>query len=102
MNVIMLEIDFDKAYAQVGKMEQCADGMLEQHNKLVSLIAEVRGAWQGESANAYIKKMEALAEKIKSDAEKCRANAKSFRLKIGTIKKAEESIVDAMGKMAGN
>ena len=98
----MLEIDFNKAYSQAEKMAQCADGMLEQHNKLVSLIAEARGAWQGESANAYIKKLEALAEKIKSDAAKCRANAVAFNKKIGVIKKAEENIMDAIGKALGN
>ena len=86
----MIDINFDKATAQAAGMAQCADGIMQQHNKLISLIADVRKAWRGETADAYIRKLEEFATILETDAKKCREASANFRAKINFIKQTEE------------
>ncbi|MCL2151794.1 MAG: hypothetical protein FWH57_02365 [Oscillospiraceae bacterium] len=95
----MLEIDFRKAYLQAAGMAQCAEGIVEQKKKLEGIIDGVRGAWQGETASAYIKKLEALGEKLEEEAKKIREDAAAFRAKIDYIKRAEEAAQSAIGNI---
>jgi uncharacterized protein YukE len=87
----MISIDFNKTHIQAEAMARCADGLKQQRNKLVSLIAEIRSAWQGERSAAYIKKLEALSAKMENDAKQCHEHVMAFRTKIDSIKAAEEN-----------
>ena len=87
----MIDIDFDKAVAQAAGMAQCADGIMQQYNKLNSLIADIRRSWKGETADAYIRKLEEFATILESDAKKCRDAATNFRTKVNFIKQTEET-----------
>jgi len=97
----MISIDFNKAGSQVERMAQCADGMLEQQKKLANIITEIRAAWQGDTAAAYIKKLEALSEKLAADAKQCRSDANAFRAKLTAVKEAEAA-AEAAASSKGN
>ena len=86
----MISVDFNKAYHQASGMSQCADELLTQCNKLNDVIAEIRRNWLGDSANAYIKKLEAFASDLKEKAQQCKRDATSFRARVDDIKEAEE------------
>jgi len=86
----MISVDFNKAYHQASGMSQCADELLQQSNRLSDVIVEIRRNWQGETANAFIKKLEAFADNLKENAQQCRRDANAFRARVDDIKEAEE------------
>ena len=86
----MIDINFDKAYAQAAGMAQCAEGIAQQNKKLSILIDDLRKAWQGETSLAYIRKLEEFNEALAKEAKSCNNAAEAFRAKIDKIKQAEE------------
>jgi len=86
----MISVDFNKAYRQASEMSRCADELLTQCNKLGDVIAGVRHNWQGETANAYIRKLEAFENELKENAQQCKKDAAAFRARVDVIKAAEE------------
>jgi len=97
----MIDIDFNKAYVQAETMAQCADGIQQQQQKLNNLIAEIRRAWHGETATAYINKLEAFSDKLKTEAKMCRESAVTFRTRINSIKTAEEAVQRTISIITG-
>jgi|GEM_PF-2659625 len=96
----MISIDFSRAYRQADSMAQCAEEMLQQHKKMAGVIEEIRGAWQGETASSYIKKIEGFSSQLKANSEKCRKDAAAFRARIDAIKEAEEEAAAAIAASA--
>ena len=92
----MIDIDFNKAYAQAQVMAQCAEGIRQQQQKLNSLIEGIRKAWHGQTAEAYIKKLEAFSDKLQTEAKKCAETATAFHLRLNSIKAAEEAVQSAI------
>ena len=86
----MLSLDFDLSYRQAESIKQYADEMLRLQNRLTAAITEVRAAWGGETASAYIKKLEAVRERLQISTKQCYSGADSFRARIDAIKEAEE------------
>jgi len=97
----MIDINFDKAYAQAAGMAQCADGIIQQNKKLNSLIEDLRKAWQGETSLAYIRKLEVFSEALGKEAKLCSGIAGAFRAKIDEIKKTEELMAAAVSATLG-
>ena len=95
----MIDINFDKAYAQAAGMAQCAEGIAQQNKKLSSLIEDLRKAWQGETSLDYIRKLEEFNEVLGNEAKSCNNAATAFRAKINGIKKAEEETAALMRRM---
>jgi len=87
----MLSIDFDLAYRQAENIGLCADEMLQQYNRLLTIIAEVRAAWSGKTASMYIKKLETVGERLQNSIRQCYDGAKDFRARIDAVKEAEEN-----------
>jgi len=85
-----ISLDYSKAKRQADNLEQCANDMLRQSREVGSIIADIRGVWQGETAGAYIKKLQALETELRENANKCSKDAIAFRAKISALKKADE------------
>jgi len=85
-----ISLDYSKAERQAQCLEQCAGDMLRQSREVGNIIAEVRRVWQGETANAYVRKLQILETELRENANKCSKDAIDFRAKIATIKKADE------------
>lgn len=90
------EINFNTAFRQAGEMDRCAEELQHQQRNLVTLIGNVRRAWQGNTSNEYIKKLEILAQQLQNDATQYSYDAKAFRAKIEKIKQAEQEAARAV------
>jgi len=86
-----ITLDYAKAERQAGTLEQCANDMMMQSTEVSNIIAEVRSAWQGDTANTYIRKLEVLENELKINADKCSRDAADFRARVNSIKRADEA-----------
>ena len=91
-----ISIDYAKAERQAQSLEQCASDLLQQSGELSSIISVVRRSWQGNTANAYIRKLEVLESELRSNADRCSKDAVEFRARINAIRKADEEAKAAM------
>ena len=65
----LLKFDFDKANAQIRELEEIA-AEIEQlaSTDYENLMQEMRSAWKGSAADAYMRKASTVQEKIKKTA----------------------------------
>jgi uncharacterized protein YukE len=91
-----LSLDYNKAQRQAQSLEQCAEDMLRQSREVGSIIADIRRVWQGETANAYIRKLQTLETELRENANKCSKDAIDFRSKIRAVRTADEEAQRAM------
>lgn len=76
----MIEITFGNALTQANQLDACADDMVRlANNSLGGIKSDLSAAWQGESANAYIGKMDTAAQNMLATAEKLRQIADTIR-----------------------
>lgn len=86
----LIEITFGNAITQAKQLDACADDMMRLANSSMSSIkGELNAAWQGESANAYINKMDLTAENIVKTANKLYQIADTIR-KVAQIFRTTE------------
>ena len=97
----MMSINFQLAERQARQYMQCADDLQAQHNKLESIIAEIRNVWRGNTSEAYIRKLEALRSTLGEDAARLRDDATAFRRAIEEIRRRDEAAAAAMAAKAG-
>lgn len=91
-----ISIDYTKAERQAQSLEQCASDLLQQSGELSSIISTVRRSWQGETASAYIRKLEILENELRANADRCSNDAADFRARINAIRRADEEARAAM------
>lgn len=76
----LIEITFGNALTQASQLEACADEMVKLANSnLNSVKGDLSAAWQGESANAYLAKLDLTAGNIRTTADKLYQIAASIR-----------------------
>ena len=92
----VLSIDFEKAYRQARTLAGSGEEMLQLAGRLNDIASEVRRSWRGETAAAYLRKIESFDKVLRAGAGKCRDDAAAFRAKIDAIKAAEEAARLAM------
>ena len=85
-----ITLDYVKAEYQAECLEQCAGDLLRQSRDVNVIISDVRRAWQGDTADVYIKKLIALEDELRANADKCSKDAADFRARIKAFKKADE------------
>ena len=80
MTRTMVEITFAEALRQAGRIEACADDMdrLARTN-LPGICSELGDAWRGESASAYLAKVETSAGNITATASRLHEIAQTLR-----------------------
>ena len=93
-----ISLDYTKAERQAQTLEQCASDLLQQSRDVSNIISEIRVVWQGETATAYIRKLEALENELRANANKCNKDAIDFRAKIAAVKKADEDTKAVIAK----
>lgn len=76
----LIEITFGNAMTQANQLDACADDMLRLANGSLSGIkGDLNAAWQGDSANAYMAKMDTTAANMRKTAEKLHQIADTIR-----------------------
>ncbi len=95
----LIEITFGNAIAQANQLEACADEMTALSNRRLAEIQDnIQAAWQGESAAAYVQKLELTGERMRITANKLcriaqtlRETARQFRdAELGAIEIAQQ------------
>lgn len=76
----LIEITFGNAMSQANQLDACADDMMRLANSSMAGIKnEINMAWQGDSANAYLAKMDITANNIVTTANKLHQIAETIR-----------------------
>lgn len=76
----LIEITFGNAMTQANQLDACADDMMRLANSNIAGIkGDLNAAWQGDSANAYIAKMDLTADNMRKTAEKLYQIAETIR-----------------------
>ena len=97
---MLISINFHLAERQAREYMQCADDLAAQHNKLESIIAEIRKAWRGVTSETYLRKLETFRNTLGEDATRLRNDAAAFRRTIEEIRRLDEESAAAMRAMA--
>lgn len=81
----MIEITFSSAMSQARQLDQCAEDMLRlAGTNLETIKSDISMAWQGDSASAYIGKMDLTAANIQKTAQRLQDIASTLRT-VATI-----------------
>lgn len=76
----LIEITFGNAMNQANQLDACADDMTRLANSSIAGIkSDLSAAWQGDSANAYMAKMDTTAQNMLKTADKMRQIAETIR-----------------------
>ncbi len=76
----LIEITFGNALTQAAHLDECAAEMTRVAlSRLSDVEEEIRGAWEGDSANAYIQKMNMTEQNILATARKLESMASTIR-----------------------
>lgn len=80
MSYRSIQINFNEAWLQAKKLEDCADEMKQLANrKLADALNEMSANWKGESADTYFTKAGIVQESISATADKLYSIARSIR-----------------------
>lgn len=86
----LIEITFGNALTQARQLENCADEMIRLANSnLGSIKGDLNNAWQGDSANAYLTKLDLTADNIVATANKLNQIAATIRKVAGIFRDTE-------------
>lgn len=76
----MIEITFGNAITQANQLENCADTMMKlSKTNLSNIKADITAAWEGQSAGAYLSKLDLTAGNIEKTANKLYEIADALR-----------------------
>ena len=76
----LIEITFGNAMQQARQLDQCAEDMLRLANgNMESVKSDLASAWEGTSAEAYIRKMDTTASNIRKTANRLKDIANTIR-----------------------
>lgn len=64
-----INIEFQQVSRQVDALKECAGDLDRAAKQLRDFMESLRPAWQGESAELYLQKCEALAQKIQKNSD---------------------------------
>ena len=91
-----ISLDYTKAERQAQSLERCASDMLRQSREVGFIINELRGVWQGDTANAYIRKLQVLEHELRENGNRCSTDASNFRAKITKVRSTDEKALRAI------
>lgn len=95
MTRTMVEITFAEALRQAGRIEACADDMLRvSGTNLPEICAEIGDAWQGDSAGAYLSKVEISAGNITATANRLYEIAQTLRTVARIFRDSELAAIE--------
>jgi len=87
----LLKFDFDKANAQIRELEEIASE-IEQlaSTDYENLMQEMRSAWKGSVADAYMRKASTVQEKIKKTAQDIQKTSEKYNQAVKRVQTAEQ------------
>lgn len=91
----MVEITFSEALRQARRIEACADDMSRVANtNLPGICSEIGDAWQGDSAGAYLSKVETSAGNIATTANRLYEIARTLQTVARIFRDSELAAIE--------
>lgn len=91
----MVEITFDEALRQASRIEACADDMDRvARTNIPGICSEIGEAWQGDSAGAYLTKVETSADNIAATANRLTEIAQTLRTVARIFRDSELAAIE--------
>lgn len=87
---VTIEINFNRALSQAERLESMAEELRQiADRQLTESLQQLSAGWTGDSASAYFRKGERLAEKIRNHAKQLSDAAAVIRKMAATTYRAE-------------
>lgn len=89
----LLEFDFNKANAQIQELEEIAseiDRLADTDYE--NLMQQMRSAWKGNAADAYIRKASQVQERIKKTSRDVKKTSEVYANAVKRVQAAEEKV----------
>ncbi len=94
-----IQLHYQNALRQAARLETLADNLnTAARDGIGSAMDEIRAAWTGENADAYLKKGEQLEEKTKKTAKALKSAASAIRTIAVNTYKAEMNALEIANK----
>lgn len=91
----MIEITFGNAIAQAEQLENCADTMVQlSRTNLGNIKTDITAAWEGQSAGAYLSKLDLTADNIIRTANKLYEIAGTLRRVARIFRTSELKVLE--------
>ena len=98
-----IEITFSSAMSRARQLDQCAEDMFRLANtNMESIKSDLSMAWQGDSANAYIDKMDMTAANICKTANRLQEIASTLRSVAINFRNSELRAIEIAEQRAYN
>lgn len=90
-----LLLRYQKASEEIRRMEESSSRLKKLGEKEMDETKEkIRAGWDGENADAFLKKYDSLCERICSSASSLRVLAEEMRKSADRLKKADSRMAD--------
>ena len=93
----IIEITFSGAMTHAKKLDECATEMDRiAKNRIGSIRGDLCVSWQGDSAEAYVAKLEEVARNMQETAKKMRDSAQKIRKVAEIFRKTELGALEVL------
>lgn len=89
----LLKFDFNKANAQIQELEEIASEIDQlADTDYENLMQQMRSAWKGNAADAYIRKASQVQERIKKTSQDIKKTSEVYANAVKRVQAAEEKV----------
>ena len=89
----LLKFDFNKENAQIQELEEIASEIDQlADTDYENLMQQMRSAWKGNAADAYIRKASQVQERIKKTSQDIKKTSEVYANAVKRVQAAEEKV----------
>ena len=89
----LLKFDFNKANTQIQELEEIASEIDQlADTDYENLMQQMRSAWKGNAADAYIRKASQVQERIKKTSQDIKKTSEVYANAVKRVQAAEEKV----------
>ena len=89
----LLKFDFNKVNAQIQELEEIASEIDQlADTDYENLMQQMRSAWKGNAADAYIRKASQVQERIKKTSQDIKKTSEVYANAVKRVQAAEEKV----------
>ena len=99
----LLKFDFNKANAQIQELEEIASEIDQlADTDYENLMQQMRSAWKGNAADAYIRKASQVQERIKKTSQDIKKTSEVYANAVKRVQAAEEKVKEIFVSLLGD
>ena len=96
-----IKLDYDKTIAQAKKLEDAADVLVNEKNRLNDFYNAVKAQWKSDSAKEYLKKVTLISNTLSDNAKSLRQSAQTIRNMANRTYQAEKRAIEIARNNSG-